>query len=391
MEYLHTRDLEILPLRCGYHYSFPGMDKGTDYSLPQRRLTLYELDFFTTPGITEIDGTAVEFEKGSICFRRPGQLNRHLCEYECIFLQFDIVKKEDYADYRVCDHIRYDHILNQLPTKFPAEQCGELKNIINRIYDCYTIDTEFSSLMVKSQLYLLLAYLHQTACEDKLPFLHYNTSIKEAIRYIHKHLDRDLSIQTVAQWVGLSPKYFQKVFRESTGKTPNEYIIEEKLTKAKALLRQTDKAISDIAFECGFTNFSYFSRMFKKRLNKTPQEYRNAKQPLMPEKLWSSSVLSWEDSIYCYHDSLRAHGQEKIKSLVENGNIRFAGKDYFISDELSGETIVLMLFDSSSIWGVIYHDILLGTIDAKKKVMLYKQFPVLIDQEMRYERQTEKR
>lgn len=75
-------------------------------------------------------------------------------------------------------------------------------------------------------------------------------------------------------------------------------------------------------------------------------------------------------------------GRKKSSSWWKTAIFGFAAKIILISDELSGETIVLMLFDSSSIWGVIYHDILLGTIDAKKKVMLYKQFPVLINQEM---------
>ena len=78
----------------------------------------------------------------------------------------------------------------------------------------------------------------------------------------------------VAKTVGLSPKYFQKMFRQGTGKTPNEYLTEMRLNIAIKKLITTNMPIADIAFESGFSSQAYFAKVFRQYTGKTPTEYK---------------------------------------------------------------------------------------------------------------------
>lgn len=129
--------------------------------------------------------------------------------------------------------------------------------------------------MLKSYLFLLTAQLYQIAHADNMLFMHYHTSAQAAIRYIRDNIQVNLTVEDVTQHVGLSFKYFQQVFKKSTSKTPNDFIIEVKMNHAKDLLCRTEIPIGDIAFVCRFPSNSYFTRVFRLVFGRTPLQYRN--------------------------------------------------------------------------------------------------------------------
>ena len=129
--------------------------------------------------------------------------------------------------------------------------------------------------MLKSYLFLLTAQLYQIAHADNMLFMHYHTSAQAAIRYIRDNIQVNLTVEDVTQHVGLSFKYFQQVFKKSTSKTPNDFIIEVKMNHAKDLLCRTEIPIGDIAFVCRFPSNSYFTRVFRRVFGRTPLQYRN--------------------------------------------------------------------------------------------------------------------
>lgn len=132
---------------------------------------------------------------------------------------------------------------------------------------------------------LLKAYtlqiLHQLYRDIKDPLFSgsalaspYGEAIKRAAEYGRNNLGTPLSLAILARQAGLSPNYFHKLFHETIGVTPNEYIIKLRLEQAKELLVRTDLQIYKVAMECGFENVPYFSSIFKKRLGISPQEFR---------------------------------------------------------------------------------------------------------------------
>ncbi|WP_407270062.1 helix-turn-helix domain-containing protein [Radiobacillus sp. PE A8.2] len=102
-----------------------------------------------------------------------------------------------------------------------------------------------------------------------------NETIVEKIqRYIELHLDDQLSRQYIADYVCLSPDYVVKLFKKETGLSISDYILKERLSRAKELLIKSKMSISDVALSVGYTNFSYFSTMFRKETSMTPQDFR---------------------------------------------------------------------------------------------------------------------
>lgn len=93
-------------------------------------------------------------------------------------------------------------------------------------------------------------------------------------RYIRDHLADDLNRNDIANEVFLSPDHLSHVFRERTGSSLSEYIIEQRMEKAKTLISTTRTPIQKIATETGYNNIPYFTKLFKRYTGMTPKEYR---------------------------------------------------------------------------------------------------------------------
>jgi two-component system response regulator YesN len=104
--------------------------------------------------------------------------------------------------------------------------------------------------------------------------MNHEDAIKLAKVFIAKNLSANISRAMVAKTVFLNEEYFSRLFRQQTGYTFKEYLLNEKMSLAKKLLTESHLSISIIASKVGYDNFSHFSQMFKKMTDKTPQEYR---------------------------------------------------------------------------------------------------------------------
>lgn len=107
---------------------------------------------------------------------------------------------------------------------------------------------------------------------------HESETIIKARKYIEENFDEQISLDDAAQTVNTSVRYFCKVFKKATGFTFTDYLSRVRIEKAKNLLLNPHRRISEVAFEVGFESLSQFNRSFKRLNGKTPTEYRNSKQ-----------------------------------------------------------------------------------------------------------------
>lgn len=98
--------------------------------------------------------------------------------------------------------------------------------------------------------------------------------VEELKAFINEHLNEELSRSRLSSSINFSGDYVARFFRAETGKTISEYIMEQRIEKAKRYLIETNMLIGDISCEVGFNNFSYFNKAFKTYTGKTPNEYR---------------------------------------------------------------------------------------------------------------------
>ncbi len=107
----------------------------------------------------------------------------------------------------------------------------------------------------------------------------YGKILREAVSYIDENYDReDISLNKVAETVGLSQNHFSSIFSQEMGMTFIEYLISRRMEKAKELLRTTQMRSSEVAYKVGYKDPHYFSATFKKIQGMTPREYRTSCQ-----------------------------------------------------------------------------------------------------------------
>lgn len=102
----------------------------------------------------------------------------------------------------------------------------------------------------------------------------------KAAGYIHQHYNEDLSLDTIAQSINISPTYLSRIFAKEHGVGIQEYITDLRILKAKQLLTETGDKVYEIAAQVGYSDAIYFNKLFKRRTGKTPKEYRMLKMTI---------------------------------------------------------------------------------------------------------------
>jgi AraC family transcriptional regulator len=92
--------------------------------------------------------------------------------------------------------------------------------------------------------------------------------------FIQAHLDQDLSLEALAQQTGFSPYYFARIFRQSTGESPHQFVLRQRVERAMHLLKQGNVPLAQVATESGFADQSHFTQVFKRHFGLTPRAYR---------------------------------------------------------------------------------------------------------------------
>jgi len=146
-----------------------------------------------------------------------------------------------------------------------------------RLLDAVRDPDDLAAMVVRSTMALFLhevvaAYRAQD--EREMPERRYSERTRRAIDWMHEHSDELASLDLAAAHVDLRPSQFRKVFRDETGFTPQEYLTQIRLQKAKALLADRRLTVTEIALKTGFNSGQYFSTAFKKLTGFSPNAYR---------------------------------------------------------------------------------------------------------------------
>src|SRR6266478_6610749 len=98
--------------------------------------------------------------------------------------------------------------------------------------------------------------------------------LRRASEYIHENMAGDISFRDVARHVQMSPYHFARMFKQSTGQSPHNYIVRCRIERAKTLLVEAKLPISDVAFEVGYKSQSHFTTCFGRLAGVTPAAFR---------------------------------------------------------------------------------------------------------------------
>ena len=101
-----------------------------------------------------------------------------------------------------------------------------------------------------------------------------STKIDTIYKYIISNFQNHISLEEIADTASMTVPAFCRYFKKSTGKTFTKLVNEYRVVHATKLLSESQMSISDVAFECGFNNFSHFNKLFKEFTGKSALKYR---------------------------------------------------------------------------------------------------------------------
>ena len=153
-----------------------------------------------------------------------------------------------------------------------------LSQYMQESYDEYISKDVCYKLPIRANIYLMMTALLRYYCGSKNELdrmIYHNVMrLRPIINYITDHYKEKIYIDTLAEMITVSPDYFTKMFKDSIGKTPIDYINTLRINRAMQMLATTDTSVNDISDQLGFSNSNYFHKIFKQYMETSPAAYR---------------------------------------------------------------------------------------------------------------------
>ena len=201
----------------------------------------------------------------------PGQITTYIADqnlpWEYVWIEFDGLRVKEALD------------LTELSVNTPVYHSNSQdlrEQLMNEML--YIVHhAKESPFHLIGHLYLFLDYLTQSAKSKKLVQSSKMSDyyIKEAINYIEQNFQNNITIEDIAAVCGINRSYFCKIFRNSIGRSPQEFLMNYRMVKATELLKLTSLSIAEIGSAVGYENQLHFSRAFKTIYGVSPREWRN--------------------------------------------------------------------------------------------------------------------
>lgn len=201
----------------------------------------------------------------------PGQINTYFADehlpWEYMWIEFDGLRVKEALD------------LTELSPDTPVyrPRSKELRELLMQEMTYIVHHAKEAPMHLIGHLYLFLDYLTRSA--TRTTPLHSSKMsdyyIKEAINFIEQNFQNNISIEEIAGVCGINRSYFGKIFRNSVGRSPQEFLMHYRMVKARELLKLTSLSIADIGSAVGYENQLHFSRAFKGIYGVSPREWRN--------------------------------------------------------------------------------------------------------------------
>lgn len=181
------------------------------------------------------------------------------------------------AFFAACGRPQSEPVFSQPRITVPPSLRPKAENLFGQIQEEDRLGDAYSHVQRISLLYQILALLGRCRGEGQQSDSLNNSeaAIVRAARYINRQYHEPLTLDTMAAMANMSPTYFSKKFKSSTGFGFKEYLNYIRVQKASDLLRNSTEPVTDIAMACGFSDGNYFGDVFKKLTGLSPRQYRS--------------------------------------------------------------------------------------------------------------------
>lgn len=197
------------------------------------------------------------------------------CEYDCIVFDINILMNKNDS---CCQLIRCitDHEA-EIEYIYP-ESCRNIHQTVWAMFDALASKKTGYQMIVLGALYQMIGTIfsenHYNPAPAAPPRSHRRiVRLKQALEFMESSYNQSLSLEEIARSVDMSPKYFCKFFQEMTHRTPIDYLNYYRIERACYQLLTTDQSITEVAYNSGFNDLSYFIKTFKRYKGTTPKQY----------------------------------------------------------------------------------------------------------------------
>lgn len=267
-------------------FDFPIEIHHIDYQHPRYEMTLHWHIEYEIIRILQgefnifLDGQELTARKGDIIFIEDGVLHGGTpidCIYECIVFDINMLLNNNHSCNKLIKQV-INHSLSIL--NFFPDPKDSLTTAVNQLFESMIQQTEGFQFTTFGALYLFLGIIVEKNYynADIAPNIRNHKRIeqlKQALELIETSYASTLTLEQLSKSAGMSPKYFCRFFQAMTHKTPIDYLNYYRIERSCYQLLTTDLSLINIAYGCGFNDFSYFIKTFKKYKGITPKKYIN--------------------------------------------------------------------------------------------------------------------
>ena len=260
---------------CMYQFGYEQCDPGHSFGPATRNHYLFHYILSGTGTLMannskgETRTYSVKSGQGFMIF--PGQINTYIADeqlpWKYMWIEFDGLRVKEALS--VTDLCKDAPVYHSHSKELQEKLADEMLYIVNHPQE--------SSFHLIGHLYLFLDYLLQSAKSTKLVSSGRMSDyyIKEAINYIEQNFQNNISIEDIAAVCGINRSYFGKIFRNSTGRSPQEFLMNYRMVKATELLKADFLIHCRCRLCCRIRKSASFSNAFKNIYGVSPREWKN--------------------------------------------------------------------------------------------------------------------
>lgn len=227
----------------------------------------------------KINTEIYSLKEGDIIFINSGAIHSGIpqnCIYECLVFDISFLKRErSFTNSFLNSLINFEKEIKILYN----HENKEIVEIISRIFRVIKEKKTGYDMKIFGLFYYFLGIIEENDMfTNKINVEHSNKKkilhLKKVLSIIQKKYMYNLTLEDLSSCVNMNTNYFCKFFKELTNKTPMDYLNYYRVECAKEKLKESDLSVTEIAYDCGFNDISYFTKVFKKYNNNlTPREF----------------------------------------------------------------------------------------------------------------------
>ena len=179
----------------------------------------------------------------------------------------DTYPREGKQQYWNLHHNQY-HFLNNV----------ELAQTLNKLIQICSGSALGKDILADLTLQELIVHIIQTQnleATEQAAYLHEDSPLAFVVNYIRANISEKIQVDELSEKACMSRASFYRAFKREFSISPLDFILKEKIKKAKHLLSETQASVTDICYQLGFSDLNYFGRQFRKSEGISPSQYRN--------------------------------------------------------------------------------------------------------------------